>query len=267
MTFASRVKDLLGFELNPVSSKEKIVSALGGFVSMLVLIWMSRAAVGGAAATGLVASIGASAVLVFAVPHGALSQPWPVLAGHGLSALFGVACARWIPDPVAAAASAVSLAILAMHTFKCIHPPGGATAFTAVMGGPAIHELGFHFVLFPVLANAAAMIVIAFLFNSLFDWRRYPASLNRSSTPTSPQSPSHEEIIEALRSLDSFVDITEDDLAHLINRLSSRRPDAPTSGPVHVNSPPSRMDFPIAPTPAAPDPVPLPSADRHQRRL
>ena len=38
---------------------------------------------------------------------------------------------------------ALGLAIGAMQILKCIHPLGGATAFTAVMGGEAIHALGF----------------------------------------------------------------------------------------------------------------------------
>ncbi|MFX8373896.1 HPP family protein, partial [Acinetobacter baumannii] len=80
-------------------------------------------------------SMGASAVLLYAVPHGALSQPWAVLAGHAVSAVAGVAAARNISDPALAAAVAVGTAILAMHYLRAIHPPGGATALTAVVGG------------------------------------------------------------------------------------------------------------------------------------
>ncbi len=120
----------LGIELIEVSFTEKIVAAVGGGLSILALIALTLWALLGEDAAALVASMGASAVLLFGVPHGQLSLPWSVLAGHGVSALIGVACAQNIPQPLVATACAVGLAIGAMHELKCIHPPGGATALT-----------------------------------------------------------------------------------------------------------------------------------------
>lgn len=222
-------KAWLGIELSEVSHKEKLISAAGGMVSLLLLLLVGEAWLGHQAATAIVASMGASAVLLFAAPHGQLSQPWPVVAGHTLSALAGVACSRWIPQQEVAAAVAVGLAIGLMHQFKCLHPPGGATAFTAVWGGETIRALGFHFVFFPVLANALVMVALAVAFNAFFGWRRYPAIFNRAAraapaTPAAPR-PSHEEVVEALRALDSFVDITEEDLVRLYQILALHDPD------------------------------------------
>lgn len=216
-----------GIELSEVSAVEKLVSILGGFVSMLVLLWVTSASWGQSPL--VVASMGASAVLLFAVPHGQLSQPWPVIAGHGFSALIGVACARSIACPQVAGACAVALAIGLMHQFKCIHPPGGATALTAVLGGPAVQAMGYKFVAIPVLTNAGVMVAVAVVFNAFFAWRKYPASRNHGlaeRTPDQAPAPSHTEIVEALRSLDSFVDITEDDLLRLLQLLSH-----PNDGP------------------------------------
>ena len=81
---------------------------------------------------------------------------------------------------------AVGLAIGVMHQLKCVHPPGGATAFTAVMGGDAIRELGFHFVWQPVMLNRLFMRGLATAINWLFLWRRYPASLVRRPETSSP---------------------------------------------------------------------------------
>ncbi len=223
------IRSWLGIELVEVSRTEKLVAALGGGSAILALIFLSRWALPTAGATVVITSMGASAVLLFAVPHGQLSQPWAVIAGHGVSAVIGVTCARLIPLPMVAAACAVCLSIGAMHQLKCIHPPGGATAFTAVMGGRAIHELGYHFVLAPVLANAAVMVLLAFLVNSVFAWRRYPAALNRpaharpaaSSADTS--APTHAEVVAAVKSIDSFVDISEEDLLLLTERLAASR--------------------------------------------
>lgn len=211
----------LGVELIEISALEKIVSMLGATLAVLLLTIIAFQVLPHAGAVAVIASTGASAVLLFAAPHGALSQPWPVIGGHGISALIGVACAHYIADPHLAVACAVGLSIGAMLQFKCLHPPGGATAFTAVMGGEAIHQLGFGFVLVPVLANALVMVLLAVLLNSFFPWRRYPASLIRPTPDSEPQDPSHTEIIAAVRSLDSFVDITEEDLVRLITYVKT----------------------------------------------
>lgn len=225
-------KEKLGLELSVVSYKEKLISTAGGIVSILILILLADLGLDGSGGHFVVASMGASAVLLFAVPHGQLSQPWPVIAGHGLSAAVGVLCARYIPHQAAASACAVGLAIGIMHQCKCIHPPGGATALTAVIGGPSVHDLGFGFIFFPILSNAVLLVSLAALLNACFHWRRYPAFLNhRPRRPAGAgPAPSHEEIVRALRSLDSFVDITEDDLIRLCELLSVPPPAVTPSG-------------------------------------
>jgi len=213
----------LGIELSAVSAREKLISLLGGFTAILFLILISEKTLHLPHATGLIASMGASAVLLFAVPHGQLSQPWPVLGGHCLAAIIGVTCARWIGSPALAGACAVGLTIGTMHQLKCIHPPGGATALTAVLGGQAIHDLGYNFVFCPVFANCLVMLGVAVFFNSFFGWRRYPAAWNRKVTVKKPDEPSHEEVLAALRKLDSFVDISEADLVTLVGILGKKR--------------------------------------------
>jgi CBS domain-containing membrane protein len=213
---------ILGIELTPVSHTEKLVSALGGFAGIVSILLITGHFVGSASAL-IVASMGASAVLLFAVPHGALSQPWPVLGGHVLSACIGVTCARLIPQPFLAASLAVGLAIGVMYYLRCIHPPGGATALSAVVGGESVHALGYQFVITPVLLNALIILAVALLFNYLFAWRRYPASLipRRAQPPDTTAdrmhySPiAHEDMVYALSQIDSFVDISEDDLLRI----------------------------------------------------
>ncbi len=207
-------KDRIGVELNVVSAREKIISALGGGVAIIILIVICQECLSGMSAAGCLAPMAASAVLLFAVPHGQLSQPWPVIAGHTMAALIGVLCHLYIPQVYLAGAVALAASILMMHLLKCIHPPGGATALIAAMGGPAIHELGFQFVLMPVLLNAVIMVILAIAINSFFPWRRYPAFLIPKPKPE-VDDVTHEEIIQALRSLDSFVDVTEEDLIRL----------------------------------------------------
>lgn len=224
MTFED-LRKLAGIELIAVSTTEKLAAMIGGGLSIFLLLTISHWAVPDAGAVTVVASMAASAVLLFAAPHGQLSQPWPLIVGHTLSAAIGVACAHSIADPVLAAACAVGLAVVAMQQCKCIHPPGGATAFTAVMGGPAIRALGLHYVFVPVMMNAVMMVTLAILFNAGFAWRRYPAALVRESSAKEDDStmsgPTHDDVLAAIRSLDSFVDVSEADLLRLSKKLGA----------------------------------------------
>ncbi|MER3609381.1 HPP family protein, partial [Klebsiella pneumoniae] len=81
----------------------------------------------------------ASAVLLFGVPSSPLAQPWSIVGGNVLSALIGVTVGMLVPD--------AALAIAGMYFLRCLHPPGGAVALTAILGGAGVHSEGYHFVL------------------------------------------------------------------------------------------------------------------------
>lgn len=204
-----------------VTHAERLVSAFGGLLGILAVTAVSAYGLGAEGAALVIASMGASAVLLFAVPHGPLSQPWPVFGGHVLSAIIGVSCYYLIPAPMLAAAVAVGLAIGTMYYLRCLHPPGGATALTAVIGGDAVHNLGFFFVLEPVTLNAVIILLCAIAINYPFTWRRYPAGWFRKPQPAvAPagqpgETLTHADFAYALRRLDSYIDVTEDDLARI----------------------------------------------------
>jgi CBS-domain-containing membrane protein len=217
--------EYLSIELTPVSHTERLVSALGGFLGIYGILQISLNFVAGGAAVLIVASMGASAVLLFAVPHGPLSQPWPLIGGHTVAAIVGVSCARVIPDTAVSAALAVSLAIALMHYLRCIHPPGGATALSAVVGGASVQELGYQFVLTPVLLNVLVIFVVALIFNYPFAWRRYPASLKSVVADRSApdkRAISHEDLVYALSEVDSFIDVSERDLLTIYELATQR---------------------------------------------
>jgi len=216
---------LLGLEYATVSHRERLVSALGGFIGLAAVYGISRAVVGETGAVFMTLSVGASAVLLFAVPHGQLAQPWPLIGGQIVSAVAGVACARLIDDPLAASATALGVAIGGMHYLRCVHPPGGATALSAVLGGEAVRALGFGFVLAPVLLNVAVLLGTAIAFNAFFPWRRYPAALatRRESAPDAAYGPiSHEDFVYALTQVDSFIDVSEEDLLRIYTLATGR---------------------------------------------
>lgn len=222
---------LIGAESRPASHAEKLVSALGAFAGILSVYLASHFFLADAAIL-MVASMGASAVLLFAVPHGALSQPWPLLGGHVVSACVGVACARHVPEALLAAPLAVGLAVGCMYYLRCIHPPGGATALVAVIGGPEVHDLGYHFILTPVLLNVLAILAMALAFNALFHWRLYPAVMQRlrqkqiDTADDSRGSIAHEDFVYALSEIDSFIDVNEQDLLRIYELATQDRIDS-----------------------------------------
>ena len=123
----------------------------------------------------LIGSFGASAVLVYGAIKSPLAQPRNLIGGHVLSGLTGVACYHLFGNTVwLASAMAVSLAIVVMLATKTLHPPGGATALIAVIGGTKIHNLGFLYALIPAGTGAIMLLVIALLVNNLSKSRKYP---------------------------------------------------------------------------------------------
>lgn len=223
--------DFVGFSSDRVSHREKIISGIGGFTGILLILLVTRHFINEDSANLIVASMGASAVLLFAVPHGPLSQPWALLGGHVISAAVGVSCYLLIPNVLLAAAIAVGLAIIAMYYLRCIHPPGGATALTAVISGSSVHALGYQFLITPVLINVVIIFIVAMFFNNLFSWRRYPAAIMRYTRKgkrvdqvlPADENLSPEDLDMALRQMDQYVDVSHEDLKKIFY-LAKKRP-------------------------------------------
>ena len=123
----------------------------------------------------LIGSFGASAVLVYGAIKSPLAQPRNLIGGHVVSALVGIACYQLLGHTIwLASAMAVSLAIVTMLVTKTLHPPGGATALIAVIGGTKIHDLGFLYAFVPAGTGAVVLLVVALVVNNLSSGRRYP---------------------------------------------------------------------------------------------
>ena len=223
------ISHFIGLSSIKTSHREKIISGLGGFVGILLILIITRQFVEIGDAGLIVASMGASAVLMFAVPHGPLSQPWALSCGHLVSAVIGVSCYLLIPNLFVAAASAVGLAITAMYYLRCIHPPGGATALTAVVAGSSVHALGYMYLLTPVLINVVIIFAVAIIFNFIFPWRRYPAVLMEysakrpeSNVKVQESELSHSDLEYALQQMKLYVDVSQEDLEKIYHLARHR---------------------------------------------
>lgn len=158
-----------------LSFKGKLISVISCFFVILVIAWVSQQYNLDAAAPILIASMGASAVIVFIIPNSPLAQPWPLVGGQMVSTVIGVASAQMMPDAVFASASAVGASVLAMLLLRCLHPPGAASALAPVLSRDSITSLGFSYVLTPVGLNVAVMLAMAFIINRWILQHEYPS--------------------------------------------------------------------------------------------
>jgi CBS-domain-containing membrane protein len=177
MTIAEYLSKMKGGTKGPpaVGAGELLWSWIGSALGIGACGWLSARYFEPKDLTLLIGSFGASAVLVYGAIKSPLAQPRNLIGGHVISGLVGVACWQvfgvtlWI-----AAALAVSLAIVAMLATKTLHPPGGATALIAVIGGPKIHALGYLYAFIPAGAGALVLLLVALIVNNLAKDRKYP---------------------------------------------------------------------------------------------
>jgi CBS domain-containing membrane protein len=222
----SVLDQLLRFVPAPIAGNgiERFRACCGALIAIALTGLISRVVLGPAATLPvLVAPMGASAVLLFAAPSSPLAQPWSIFGGNVVSALVGIACAKLIADPMGAAALAVPLAIAAMFALRCLHPPGGAAALTAVIGGPAIHDAGFLFAFTPVALNSMLMVGVALMYNNATR-RRYPhrpvaAPANshgtRDAFPGERLGFTRADLDSVLKQYNQVLDVSRDDLKSL----------------------------------------------------
>lgn len=172
----------------------------------------------------LVAPIGASAVLVFALPASPLAQPWSVFGGDILSALVGLIVWHFIPVTGIAAPLAVGGAIAVMSLCRCLHPPGGACALLAVLCGPMVSEHGWLALMLPLGLNVLALTAIAWLYNNLTG-HAWPHQLQPVPQPV-PEGwlGSYEEgdLDAVLEEWDEVLDVNRNDLDALFRAVERR---------------------------------------------
>ncbi|MFK8251510.1 HPP family protein [Ancylobacter terrae] len=218
-----------GPALGRVPPGERLRAGAGAALGLLVVAFGTLLALGPSAGIPLIiAPMGASAVLLFAVPASPLAQPWSMLAGNIVSAVIGVTAAQWIPDPLVAAGVAGGTAIAAMASLRCLHPPSGAVALTAVLGGPAVAAAGYGFVLWPVALNSLLLIGTAMVFNNLTG-KSYPhrpivaVEGPRADPPPAARLGVGAEDVEAvLKDYGEVLDVAPGDLAGLLREAQLR---------------------------------------------
>jgi CBS-domain-containing membrane protein len=158
-----------------VGPMEILWSWIGGFLGIAAVAVLNYKVLSGIGYLFIIGSFGASAVLIYGAIRSPLAQPRNFVGGHVVSAFVGVTSYMLFPENLwLASAFGVATAIAAMHFSKTLHPPGGATALIAVIGGESIHNLGYLYVLIPTFAGSLVMLVVALLVNNIPNSRKYP---------------------------------------------------------------------------------------------
>lgn len=197
----------------PLSPRERWYSALAAVVGMLLMQAVLGVLPANPGLSYLLAPLGATSVILFALPHSPLAQPWSVAGGLLLSAIVGFLCGLWIQPAFLAVAVALGLAIWLTAWLRCIHPPGGAMAVVFALSAQQ-HPVSLLTAGFNVVAALVAVLVV----NNLIPGRRYPQcipSAGAAKARPPRRSVSHEDLQYALERLDTYLDISEDDLVRI----------------------------------------------------
>ena len=217
----SRLQRLLPAPLN-IPPREWLRAGLGALLGLFLAGYLCSLAYGPSIALHLLGPLAASAVLVFAVHSGPLAQPWPVLGSYALAAVVGLAMRHAFGDGLWVAAAALGIAILAMCLLRCLHPPGGGVAASAVLGEPGLVAMGDH-LLEPVLLNALILVGVAVLYNRLTGVRYPKGAIPRRDLhhthdplPGERVGISAGDLDQALEEIGEFVDVTRDELERII---------------------------------------------------
>lgn len=154
----------LGGDLPLVAWPERLRSVLGAFIGLMLVFTIAKflGELGGVD-EWLMASLGASALLVFALPGSPMAQPWAVIAGNTVSAVIGITCFHLIGQPLLALPAAAALSILGMFVLRCLHPPAAAVALIVVLG-----QIGsYRYAFFPVMVDSILLVLAGAAYSNL----------------------------------------------------------------------------------------------------
>lgn len=148
-----------------VSPADAAVSGLGGLVAIGLVSYLGLTS----GFPWLIAPFGATCVLAFAAHSSPLSQPRSIIGGHFVATLVGLVVLTLFGSTWWSVALGVGLAITAMALTRTLHAPAGADPIVVITG-----NAGWGFLVSPVLLGSLAIVLVALLYNNLFENRRYP---------------------------------------------------------------------------------------------
>lgn len=214
--------------LAPLSLFDTVRAGLGAALGLAFTGLVARLLLTGqiSAAPLLIPPIGASAVLVFAIPASPLAQPRAVVGGNLLSAVIGVTAALLLPHPLLAAIAAAGVATIAMLLTRTLHPPGGAVALGAALAGTGAGLSSYGHALLPVGLCSVLLTLAAVVYVNLTG-RSYPHRVAAQPSPhaTADAPPADRvgftgaDLDAALAHYGELLDVSREDLDALFRQV------------------------------------------------
>ena len=207
--------------LSAIPLIERIKVAVTAFITLFMVVTVSLQIQNEEAVIILIGSMGASSVILFALPTSPLAKPWCFIVGHSLSATIGFVLTFFIHDFALLAGATIALVLMAMYIFECMHPPAAATALIPALASQ--HMAIDIQILYPIMINIAVFFVMSQLLNRLIMRRKWskplpsydPVHLHHDQTPLKRLGLQKEDLMVAINRFDTVLAVSEQDLDHI----------------------------------------------------
>lgn len=200
---------------------ERVKVSLAAFITLFLVTIISQYLQDSKESAVLLASMGASAVIIFALPSSPLGKPWNFSVSHILGCLVGFAMTYMLTNLALMAALSVASILMLMYIFECIHPPAAATALVPVIASQN-GSVNPH-ILLAVALNLIVFIIASEILKRTIFYRNKPKSnllydpihLHKDKTPLQRMGLQSEDLRRAVNSFDSVLDVNEQDLERI----------------------------------------------------
>jgi len=117
----------------------------------------------------LLASFGATTVIVFGYHDNPFAQPKNVFFGHLLTTLVGILFITFFEVSFVTIGLAVGIGVMLMMAFKITHPPAGGNTIVVMLT-----QDSFQFLIFPIMVGAVTIIIGGVIYNRFILKKKYP---------------------------------------------------------------------------------------------
>jgi CBS-domain-containing membrane protein len=150
-------------------------SLVGSLVGIFLALWLISFPI----SPFLLASLGGSAVFLFALTNAPAAQPRALFGGHVGGALIGIVCYQLLGDALWVYVFAQVSTLLLMLSLHVMHPPAGANPLIMIQ-----EHASFDMLFSTVLLGVMSLFVVAFFWSRVFrKTHRYPIAWLQKSPP------------------------------------------------------------------------------------
>lgn len=167
-----KFSDLIARHQKTLSPLDCIKSGIKGLVALQILAWTTTMV----DSQVMLASFGASCIIIFTLPHASFSQPANVVGGYLIAAVISVVLLKLLPHAWWLPGIMLGIIIATMAVLRVTHPPAGAVPLLAFYDAD---NIGFDFILFPCLSGSIMLVFIAIILHKMPPRpRQYPLRLD-----------------------------------------------------------------------------------------